>query len=391
MTHRRPAACDLIAAGLLLILVLSACASATPTSPPLDPEVLATQAVATLFTGMTQTIQAIPPTPSPTATTIRTPPALPGVYLGTGYLNPLDVPRAYIGDTCQYLRDRWTSTNAAPGTVVMVIMFHSIITDGGTPTDYNQIEEGRFQTLMRDLHEQDFVAIDTQQLADFLDFNAFIPPRSVLLVVDDRHYSEYFDRFFRPYYNEWGWPVVNSWISAQDSIGAASLPENVALFQEGWVDYQAHGVVHNIPISDFVDEDYMISELQGAMDLITANFGRAPIAYIWPGGGFTPRAAELARQSGYRLGFTINPRGPLMYNWVPLADAGDPMRPSYLPEGAVADPRMVLPRFWAPDADLQIDTVRLIGQEASALAEANRSVELEYYDIVCAPTYGPLP
>jgi peptidoglycan/xylan/chitin deacetylase (PgdA/CDA1 family) len=157
------------------------------------------------------------------------------------------------------------------------------------------------------------------------------------------------------------------------------------------VDYQAHGVVHNTPISEAVGEDYMISELQGSLDLITANFGRPPIAYIWPGGGFTPRAAELAKGIGYRLGFTVNPRGPLMYNWIPLSDAADPQRPSYMPEGAVADPRMVLPRYWASDADLQIDNVRAMGQGAAMYAEANKAVELEYYDIVCAPTYGPIP
>lgn len=375
-----------------LLWVLTACGG-EPTAAPVDADAAATRAVATLYAGMTQTARPAAPTSTATSapTAIRTPPALPPPYPAADYLNPLDTPHTYIEDTCQYLRARWTSTNAAPGTVVMVIMFHSIVAPGGEATDYNQIEAGRFDILMRDLHEQNFVAINTVQLADFLESNAYIPPRSVLLVVDDRHYAQYFDTYFRPYYEQWGWPVVNSWISLNDAIGAAALPENVALSQEGWVDYQAHGVVHNTPISEFVSEEYMLSELQGSRDAIAANFGRPPIAYIWPGGGFTPRAAELARQTGYRLGFTVNPRGPLMFNWIPLADAADPMRPSYLPEGAVGDPLMVLPRYWAPDADLQIDNVRAMGQEAAAYAEANRAVELEYYDIVCAPVYGPIP
>jgi hypothetical protein len=29
-------------------------------------------------------------------------------------------------DTCQYLHDKWNSNNAAPGTVVMVVMLHGI-------------------------------------------------------------------------------------------------------------------------------------------------------------------------------------------------------------------------------------------------------------------------
>ena len=36
-------------------------------------------------------------------------------------------------------------------------------------------------------------------------------------------------------------------------------------------------------------------------------------------------------------------------------------------------------------------TVRVIGEEAAVYAEQNKATELEYYDIVCAPTYGPIP
>jgi hypothetical protein len=32
-----------------------------------------------------------------------------------------------------------------------------------------------------------------------------------------------------------------------------------------------------------------------------------------------------------------------------------------------------------------------MGNEAAAYAEQNKAVELEYYDIVCAPTLGPIP
>jgi len=52
---------------------------------------------------------------------------------------------------------------------------------------------------------------------------------------------------------------------------------------------------------------------------------------------------------------------------------------------------MTLPRYWASQALRNIDKVRLIGEEAAAFAEQNREIELEYYDIVCAPQFGPIP
>jgi peptidoglycan/xylan/chitin deacetylase (PgdA/CDA1 family) len=292
-----------------------------------------------------------------------------------------------VGDTCRYLYNKWADGKAQPGTVVMVIMFHSIVK--GEPANPNQVSQAAFQRLMNDLHTQGFQAITTAQLAGFLEENAAIPPRAVLLLVDDRHYRQYFDQFFRPYWEKWGWPVVNAWISHPDTLQQV-WDENEALEQEGWVDHQAHGVIHNVPMSDSVGDDYIYGELQGSIDAFEQHYGKRPIAIIWPGGGFGARPVQIARELGYRLGFTINPRGPLMYNWIPQADTKDPNRPYLIPESPAGDPLLTLPRFWAPDASLYLDTVRHIGNAARAYAEANRETEVLYYNLVCAPQYGAL-
>jgi peptidoglycan/xylan/chitin deacetylase (PgdA/CDA1 family) len=165
---------------------------------------------------------------------------------------------------------------------------------------------------------------------------------------------------------------------------------NTRLAQTGWVDHQAHGVVHNIPATDEVDDEYLINELYGSIEAIERHFDKTPMAYIWPGGSFTPRAVRVARQAGYKVGFTVNPRGPLMYNWIPLADEYNPKRPTYLAEGKLNDPLMVLPRYWSTDAIWHIDKVIQMGEAAAAAAQENRSLELEYYDIVCKDVTGDL-
>jgi hypothetical protein len=80
-----------------------------------------------------------------------------------------------------------------------------------------------------------------------------------------------------------------------------------------------------------------------------------------------------------------------MYNWVPLTDKTDPQRPLYIAEGPVNDPLLVLPRYWDTDARTHLDEVRQIGNDAAAYAEQNKAVELDYYNIVCAPKLGPIP
>jgi hypothetical protein len=371
----------------LFAVLLAACSPATTPAPTIDANAAMTQAFATVNAALTATAQSSAPTgtPVPTATATRSgpPPALPPIYQSSA-LNPLDTPHTYITDACQYLKAKWDPNNAAPGTIVMVIMFHSIVKGTESVSEPMHIGSGDFKRLMKNLHDMGFQAIDTKQLADFLDTNAKIPARSVVLIQDDRHAAENFNDWFRPYWKEWGWPVVNAWVSFDDSIRAQILQENIALEQEGWVDHQSHGTIHNINMTDASSDEYIRSEFEGSINDLKQNFKKTPIALIWPGGGFGLRPVQIARQLGYKLGFTVNPRGPIMFNWVPLMDASDPTRPSYIPEGPVNDPLMTLPRYWAADAISKLDEIRIMGNEAAAYAEQNKAVELEYYDIVCA-------
>lgn len=385
---------------LLAAVILASCAPQAATLPPaptVDANAASTQAVATVYAAASQTAQAALPTqtvtPVPTATLDprRAPPPLPAGFT-TDLLKPLDQPRAYINDACQYLRAKWDPNNAAPGTVLMPIMFHGItkgeVNPGATGV-YHDMSMQDFHRLMEDLKEQGFEAITMQQAADFLYRNAKIPQRSVLLIVDDRKFRQSFDDTFYKYYREWGWKVINSYITLDERPDI--WRQNAELEAEGWVDHQAHGYVHNINITANSSEDYMRQELGKPFEMFQKHFGKTPIAYIWPGGSFTPRAVEIAREYNYLLGFTINPRGPVMFNWVPQAEENDPMRPSYLPEAQAGDPLLTLPRYWSSDARKHIDTARKIGAAAAVYAESARAVEIEYYDIACSPAYGPLP
>jgi len=378
----------LLTVGLIAVL-LTSCAPAASSPPTTDVNAIYTQALQTAFAELMPTGTPLPTdTPVPPPTAVRTPPALPSTFVA-GQLNPLDAPHTYIQDSCEYLHNKWDSNNAAPGTVVMVVMFHGINKDA--VDDPSDILAADFRQMMNDLKEQGFEAINATQLADFLDHNAKIPRRSVLLIADDRHQGEYFTDHFGPFYEQWGWPVVNAWISLEDGPRAISLEANIALEAGGWVDHQSHGYIHNINMNDDSSDEFIRTEFERSIADLQASFNKTPVAIIWPGGGFGLRPVEIARQYGYRLGFTINPRGPVMYNWIPLADQPDPARPAYLAEGYVDDPRMVIPRYWPSQVSANIDTVRQIGNEAAAFAEQNKSIELEYYDIACAPTYGALP
>lgn len=363
---------------LLIILILISCQPFTTTLAPVTHK----PASATV------TDTAIVPSIGPTQTAApRTPPALPAIYQ-SAYINPLNTPRTYIKDTCQYLRNKWNPLNAQPGTVVMPILIHGITK--GPVEDSGGMNVIDFNRMMQHLYEQGFQAIDTQQFHAFMERNVKIPPRSVLIIQDDRHHIENFDKNFREYWDKWGWPVINGWQSQPDTPESL-WEENISLEKEGWVDHQAQGVMIGSYLTDDSSKAIITRELQGSINAFADHFGKTPIAFIWPGGGFGQRPVEAARQLGYQLGFTSNSRGPVMYNWVPLADNVDPNRPAFIPEGKIGDPLMTLPRYWPYEVMNAIDQVRILGKEAAAYAEANKATELEYYDIVCASTYGAMP
>jgi hypothetical protein len=363
----------------LITVILTACSASTegrPTAIPTD----SVEKPSTVITSPT-----ITETPAPLPTAVRTPPALPDIYISE-HLNPIDVPRSYIEDTCEYLKNRWDPNNAAPGTVVMIIMFNNI-NRGAKPDSSDSITVIQFERLLENIKGQGFEAINTEQLADFLESNQYIPPRSVLLLQDGRRTAENFERHFRTPWEKWGWPVVNGWI-IQTETPEPLWQENLALEQEGFVDHQLYSSLHRF--SSVASEGFLSVELKKYIDIFEERYNKAPIAITWPGepGINFPGAA---RGLGIRLGFTQNARGPVMYNWVPQADHEDLERPAYYPEVDYNDPLMTLPRYWPSQVLDNLDQVRLTGKEAIAYAKQNKEVELEYYNIVCAPEYGPIP
>jgi hypothetical protein len=372
----------------LLAVVLTSCSPATPTS---DPNIAMTAAIQTAFAEISKPTDTLVPseTPVPTATIQRTPPALPSTFQ-TGLISVESPPRNYVADACQYIKNKWDSTKSSPGTVVMVIMSHRIDQDATTSNaGTTTISSRDLKQLMDDLHEVGFTAINMQQMVDFMYDNAKIPERSFLFIIDDRASASKYNDHFRGYYEDWGWQIVNAYIGLDERTDLWS--ENAALSAEGWVDYQAHGYIHNIPISDGSTDEFIMSEMNGVIGTFQKYFNKTPIAYIWPGGGFSKRAVEIGTQLGYKLGFTVNPRGPVMYNWIPQADTFNASNPLAIPETPAGNPLMTIPRYMDIYARENIDTVRVIGQEAKLYAEQNKAIELEYYDIVCAQTYGAIP
>lgn len=326
---------------------------------------------------------AVPPTatqtpiPLPSDTPTATP--FPPLAFTTKLLRPNVSPQGYL-DPCRYLKLRWSPGGSPPDTVVVPIMFHGIVKSGHPVDNSVDISAEQFQEFATYAHYLGYQTVTTSQLIDFLKNNAPIPPRSMIMIIDDRRLGTVREHFM-PVLKEYNWTLTLGYISGVVPNSEWADLENLA--SSGLLDVQAHGWLHNgsTYIQESTPEDVIRQEIVRPIAVLQEHTGYRPTAFIWPGGDYNSLGVQIAREAGYKLGFTANSRGPLLFNWIPLSAE----------EEAMQDPLMVLPRFWSRDAGLALDLGVQAGEQAAAYARANYPKEARWYSAVCGGVLPPLP
>jgi predicted small lipoprotein YifL len=372
---------------IILIFVfsfsLAACGQKVPVQPlesqTVAPSATATYTLTPTFTQTaTQTITPIPSaTPTRTTTPTLTPTLAPLNIFQSRLLRQGVQPQTVLADNCDYLRERWSSEGSVPGTVVVPIMFHSVAQDGTQLADpAKDITGEQFTNFVDYARYLGFETITTQQLVDFLTKNSPIPKRSMMIIVDDRRPGMIRD-WLMPVLEENNWTATPAYIADPNSLQWAwDLMDQ--LYTSGRLDVQSHGYTGQLYIVPETPLSEIENEIWKSTDVLEQHFGVRPIAFIWPGGNFTPLSVQVAREGGYELGFSAYSRGPLMFNWIPLGEE----------ERAVNDPLMVLPRAWSSAANVNLDEALIISEQAEAYAEENYPIEAAWYQTYCGGELG---
>ena len=318
------------------------------------------------------------PTQTPTTAPTQLPPAPMPAAFESEILRAGIEPVQYFQDSCSYLARRWDPEGALPGTVVAPIMFHSILEGNTTPSLSQDINFKTFKEIIALAEDLGYQTITTQELLDFLLNNAKIPERSMILILDDRRPGTAED-YFLPILEKNDWTLTLAWIAQSDTdqregrLPGESLWDWIERLNEtGYFDIQSHGLNH-IYLTASTLEEAVREEIEGSIPVLKEHFGQTPLAYIWPGGNYTPLAVQVARQAGFELGFTIYARGPLLFNWVPQGEQELPYN----------DPLMLLPRYWDTAALLNLEQAAQIGDAAQAFAKDNYAAEAAWYAQNC--------
>lgn len=314
------------------------------------------------------------PLPSPTPTIAAAPKAgdlTPPIPFQSKHLLRGVRPESYVDDACDALRRRWDPQNSPPGTILVPIMYHRV-GEGTGAGGREGVSPAYFRQTMAEARRLGYQTVTSAQAAAFLEENARIPERSLLLIVDDRRLGTV-EGYFLPLLEQYDWTVTLGWIIADTDRRAGLWERLERLHATGRLDVQAHGLRHlymlpSTPIKQIREEIF------GPIPILEQHVGYRPVVFVWPGGNFTRKTVEVARAAGYKLGFTVFARGPSMYNWIPLGKE----------ERAMGDPLLVLPRYWGTAGMVeQLGKAAAIGDEAKQKAASSFEQEAAYYRARC--------
>lgn len=369
---------------LLLGLLLPACSAGSLLSPGSTPVLQASAVPASAVAPASSSASprapgaaqatAEPAPPSPAATSASSSaPKTPATFSSSILLKGV-TPETYLPDECVYLREQWDPSGSAPGTIVVPVFFHGVSTQGDPSSNTTSL--AGLRAAVRTANQLGFEMITSQELAAFLYSNARIPFRSMIWIVDDHNIGTLENQMV-PLARENGWVITSAWEIAASTPALWTRIEELSA--SGLVDVESHGYIHNIPISAESSEAYLEGEIYKPIPILEEHLGHRPVALIWPGSGFTPHAAVVARQAGFELAFTSYARGPLMFDWIPLGAL----------ERQVGDPLMVLPREWGSTGLAeQLTKYTQLGGQAATQARASYAEEAAYYGGACG---GELP
>jgi peptidoglycan/xylan/chitin deacetylase (PgdA/CDA1 family) len=171
-----------------------------------------------------------------------------------------------------------------------------------------------FEAQMSWLAKHDYNVVSLERLVGFLEGREALPPRAVVITIDDGYRSTY----------EVAWPILRKhrfpatvflytdFVGAPDALTWAQMRE---LSASGLVDIQPHSKTHaNLTVrqpeeSEARYRERVRREVEGPIEAIRAQLGTKTLSYAFPYGDVNDAVVGELRARGVALGVTVTPGG----------------------------------------------------------------------------------
>jgi len=185
---------------------------------------------------------------------------------------------------------------------VPVLAYHNI---SPRKPDKTTVMQDMFEQQMAFLKDKGYRVITMDQFFDFLDFKVSVPPRSVVITIDDGWLSAYEIAF--PILKKHGYPatlfIYTDIISRNPNT--VSWSQLLEMSNQG-IEVGSHGMSHRnltLPGNKETFKEYfnnLEKELSGSKDIIKKRLNREVKYLAYPYGDTTPLVVEMAKKLGYR-------------------------------------------------------------------------------------------
>lgn len=195
---------------------------------------------------------------------------------------------------------------------VPILLYHRL---GPVVADSMTVRTSRFEEQLDWLEDHHYTEVRLRTLVDELaDPAAVLPRRAVAIVADDGHRSVYTQM----------WPIIRRrripltlfiYPSAISNASYALTWDQIAEMKaSGLVDIQSHTYWHpnfhqeRKRLAPEAYRTFVLSQLVRSKAVLESRTGMEIDMLAWPFGLHDPELEELAREAGYRAGFTLDRR-----------------------------------------------------------------------------------
>lgn len=192
------------------------------------------------------------------------------------------------------------SHDIATKNAVPVLMYHSISDKGDNPYI---IPVKQFKEEMEYLKDNGYTTINLEDLYLYINNKIKLGPKTVVITFDDGYEDNFINAY--PILKECGFKATIFVVTSYLDKGTLFLnTKDLNLLQSGGVDIESHTYNHDY-LSKLTYEEQLKS-LKKSKEEIEKKLNKKVNFLAYPFGAFNEDTIKAAKESGYKLAFTIN-------------------------------------------------------------------------------------
>lgn len=218
-----------------------------------------------------------------------------------------------------------THSGAAGESSVIVLLYHQFKPAGEpiSPKFQWTMHADTFESEMKYIHDNGYNVISMADLLKFLHHEGTVPPRAVVITIDDGYKSAvvYAAPILKKYGFPWTFFIYPDFITVGEGPGAASWNDLLQLQAEG-VDIESHSMTHpNLKLhrhevlvngkkvlKDLNAQEYadwLKNETAGSKAVLEQHLGKPVTCFAYPYGEYNTQVEQAVIDAGYDAIFTV--------------------------------------------------------------------------------------